>query len=164
MNIILIIKLHLQNHSDWSSMTPIIAIIISIIALFVNSRLARRNLRLNIQQLIFKTVNEKAKDCNSLWENEPVSEKINNNSPHFKVISEIIITLETIDKTFGLFEKNYKSIRNDRDYYYYLFWKQLRTDLRGWIRRSPEIAKEMKNEIYSNQINGIYETFSKYFE
>ncbi|MFN3444559.1 MAG: hypothetical protein ACK44D_02385 [Bacteroidia bacterium] len=152
-----------QIQFNWSALTPIVAIIISIIALLVNATLARRNIRLNIQQLVFKTVSEKAKECNFLWESETKNE-MNENAPHFKVISEIIITIETIEKSFELFEINYKSIKADEDYYYYLFWKQLRTDLRGWIRKTPEIADAQENETYTKQVLGIHKKFNKHFE
>lgn len=147
-----------------SSIMPILAFILSIIALFSARTFSRKNIRLSIQQAIFKTVSEKAKDCNTLWENEPENEKQNEDSPHFKIMSELIITTEIIEKSFSLFGQNDSSIDSNKNDYYYLFWKQLRTDLRGWIRRTPQIAQQQNNLYYSQQVADLHSKFEKYFE
>lgn len=152
-------------HFNWATVTPTLAIIISFVALITNRRIAQRNIRLSIQQLIFKTVVDKAKECNAMWEEEPESEKRNPNSAHFRIVSELVITKEIIDKSFSLFGKNYKSIKTEyEDDFYYLLWKQLRTDLRGWIRRTPEIAVGLNNQYYSAQVKDLFEKFEKHFE
>ncbi len=148
---------------NWSAVTPVIAIVVSILALLINRTIAQKNIRLTIQQAIFKTVSEKSKDCNTLWQNEPTS-KTDQREPHYKVISELIISIEVIDKSFYLFEKNYKSVRDYQDDYYYLFWKQLRTDLRGFIMLAPIIAKTVGNEYYTKQIEDLHILFKKHFE
>src|SRR5688500_11258049 len=94
---------------DWSLITSGIAIFVSIIALIRNSRYSRTNIRLTIQQSILKMATEKAKDCNLLWEREIVNER-DPSSPHFRIITEIIITTEVIEKSFEWFEKNDKSV------------------------------------------------------
>jgi hypothetical protein len=154
----------LARQFNWSAITPIVAVVVSLVALFVNRAIAQRNTRLTIQQALFKTVTDKVKDCNKLWEDEPENEKYAD-SPHFKVMSELIISIEIIDKSLSLFEKNYKSLRKKHESdYYYLFWKQLRTDLRGWIRRTPTIAKTLNNQYYDLQIADLFRKFEKHFE
>jgi hypothetical protein len=148
---------------NWSMVTPIVALVISIIALIINQRIAQRNRHLTIQQALFNTVFDKVKDRNTLWENEPANEK-HNDSPHFKIMSELIISTEVIDKSLSLFEKNYRGIRKLESDYYYLFWKQLRTDLRGWIKETPRIAKTVNNEYYNLQIADLFKRFKPHFE
>ncbi len=151
-------------HFNWSAITPIVAIIVSIIALFINRAIAQRNTRLTIQQALFKTVTDKVKDCNALWEIEPENER-HPNSPHFKVMSELIISIEIIDKSLSLFQKNYKSIRREFESdYYYLFWKQLRTDLRDWVKTTPEIAKVLNDDDYNLQVADLFKKFQRHFE
>ncbi len=100
-----------------SSILPILAFILSIIVLFSGRTFSRKNIRLSIQQAIFKTVSEKAKDCNTLWESEPENERLNENSPHFKIMSELIITTEIIEKSFSLFGQNDSSIDSNKNDY-----------------------------------------------
>lgn len=156
----------LHSHSSFSliSFLPILAFILSIIALYFSINFSRKNIQLSIQQVIFKTVSEKTKDCNTLWENEPANEIQNLNSPHFKIMSELIITTEIIEKSLDLFGKNSSTIKIFRDDYYYLFWKQLRTDLRDWIRRTPQIAEGLNNVYYSQQVEDLHAKFHKHFE
>ena len=148
---------------DWSKITPIVAVAVSVTAILINRRSSHKNIRLSIQQAIFKTVSDKAKDCNTMWESEPAN-GINDDSPHFKVMSELIITQEIIERSFLLFAHNYKSIKKYKDDYYYLFWKQLRTDLRGWIKRTPNIAQRVNDLYYSEQVATLQEKFVKHFE
>lgn len=82
-------------------------------------------------QALFKTVAEKAIDCNELWDNTKNVESLFANpgpNPMYNVVSELIISVEIIEKSFDLFGKGIKGRKND---FYYLFWKQLRTGLRG---------------------------------
>lgn len=147
--------LQCNNNFPWSIITSLCAILISVIALLINRKMAQNNLRLSIQQLIFKTISEKVKDCNLIWEQES---KIDN--PNHKLISEIIISREIIDKSFDLFEKNYKSIRKIQTEFYKLFWTQLRTDLRVYIiDGTPKIAEMQNSDIYKQQINDIRSWF-----
>jgi hypothetical protein len=145
---------------------PILAFAVSIFALLSNRSNSKKNIQLAIQQVIFKTVAEKAKDCNNLWETEPENEKQNPNSPHFKVVSELIITTEVIEKSFELFGNNDESIEIYKSDYYWLCWKQLRTDLRGFVRKAPQIAIGLNppNAIYTNQIADLHLKFQNHFE
>jgi hypothetical protein len=147
-----------------SAITAMVAITVSIIALRINRRMARRNIRLSIQQAIFKIVSEKAKDCNALWEAE--TDRSYENATHFKVMSELIITTEIIEKSIEIFSTNDKLITLIKDNFYWLFWKQLRTDLRGWVKHTPEIVKQMnpKNIYYSQQVTDLYLKFENHFE
>jgi hypothetical protein len=63
-----------------------------------------------------------------------------------------------------LFGKNYRSIKKYEPDYYYLFWKQLRPELRGWFRKTPEIAKVVNNEYYNDQIKDLFVKFERHFE
>lgn len=149
---------------DWSTVTPIVAIVVSIVAIIISRKAAQKNVRLAIQQAILKTVSDKAKDCNAVWESEPKNEQGDQADPHFKVISELIISKEIIDKSFALFGDNYKVISKYENDYYYLFWKQLRTDLRGWLKGTPGIAQKLNNVYYSEQVRDLHEKFAKHFE
>ncbi|PZX61015.1 hypothetical protein LV84_00003 [Algoriphagus ratkowskyi] len=149
---------------SWSAVTPIVAIVVSIIALFVNRSIAQRNTRLTIQQALFKTVTEKVKDCNALWDNRPENQR-GSTSPNFKIMSELIISIEIIDKSLSLFEKNYKAIRiESEDDYYNLFYGQLRTDLREWIKSTKTIAKKQNSKIYDSQVELLFRKFERHFE
>lgn len=149
---------------DLSYVVPTLALIISIKALVSNINNAKKNIRLSITQAIFKSISEKAKDCNTLWEKE--SDKSYENATHYTVMSELIITKEIINKSLDLFSKNDEKIELLKDDFYWLLWKQLRTDLRGWIIRTPEIVKQMdpRDEIYSKQVSDLQEIFQKHFE
>jgi hypothetical protein len=76
---------------EWNIVTPIVAILVSCYAVFFNRKFAQKNVRLTIQQAIFKTVSEKVRDCNTMWVNEPENEK-NDTSPHFLILSELTIS------------------------------------------------------------------------
>jgi hypothetical protein len=150
---------------DWSAVPSIVAILISIIALFVNRAIAQRNTRLTVQQSIFKTAINKAKDCNSVWLSESENEKSNLNSPHFLVITKLIISIEIIEMSFILFKQNYKSIKKEYGpAFYELFYKQLHVDLRGWIKRTPQIAIDTKSTVFSSQVQLMLTKFEKFFE
>jgi hypothetical protein len=149
-----------SQNSDWSTwLLPLIATLISLFSLYLSATYSHKNIRLSIQQTIFKTVSEKAKDCNAIWEVES-----DEHTPHYKVVSELIISKEVIDKSFDLFKKNYSSITQFRDDFYYLLWKQLRTDLREWIKKSPDVAKLINNEYYSKQIEDLDNIFKNHYE
>jgi hypothetical protein len=68
--------------SNWVSVIPTLAFIVSIAALRTNRLNAKKNIRLSIQQAIFKPISEKAKDCNALWEAE--TDRSYENATHFK--------------------------------------------------------------------------------
>ena len=160
----ILFELNCISDFNWSSVLPILAFTLSIVALFSSRTFSKKNIQLSIQQAIFKTVSDKAKECNVLWENEPESEKQKSNPTHFKIMSELIITTEIIEKSFVLFGKNDKSINTFKDDYYYLLWKQLRTDLRGWIRTTRDVAEKENNSYYSKQVADLHNKVEKYFE
>jgi hypothetical protein len=148
---------------DWKTITSILAIAISIITIFITRHYNQKTTRLAIQQRIFITVLEKAKDCNKVWENEPADE-MNDTSPHFKVITEMVISSEIIDTSLTLFSKNYKSVIDDKPFYYYIFWKQLNVDLRGFFReRTPDIAKKVNSQDYDKQLYRLRKLFESHF-
>jgi hypothetical protein len=161
---IIFLYISCASKMDWSNITAIVALIVSVIAILVSSKSSRKNTRLSIQQAIFKTVSEKARDCNALWESEPQNERDNELSPHYKIMSELIISKEVIDKSVTLFAENYKSIMKYEDDYYFLFWKQLRTDLRGWIKRTPIIAQQLANNYYTEQVADLHQKLNNHFE
>lgn len=148
---------------DWKSILAIIAIAISIISLCLNYNFSIKNIRNSTQQSIFKTISEKAKECNDLWDKEPENER-SNSSPHFKISTEIMITIEIIERSFRLFEKNYKDIRKFEQDFYYLFWKQLTPDIRGWIKERAINNSQNFDQIYIDQIKSIYDKFNEHFE
>jgi hypothetical protein len=156
-----------QNSFDWSKLAPVvtatISIIISIVALWRSSRSSRKTTSLSVQQAMFKMVQEKSKDCNIAWINEPENEQ-NEISPHFAVITEVIISLEVINRAFQLFDGNYKSLEDQKGDYYYLYWKQLRPAIRGWIMNQVKKASEFDDRVYKDQLNTINTSFGKYFE
>ena len=155
------------NTIDWgaigSTITAVVAIVISIIALKRNTKLAKQNTQLSIRQSVFNLVKDKAHDCNIAWEDEPPFE-MNDTSPHFLVATEIIVALDLIEKAFELFGENDNTLATYKSTYHYLYWKQLKPDIRGWVmHRTLEIAKRF-GDVYNNQINRIHFSFKDYFE
>ena len=148
-----------SNSFPWDIVTPIIAISVSIVALLYNRFIAQRNTRLSIQQTLLKTVTDKVKDCNSIWDTN-----CKFRSPNTDLISEIIISIEIIEKTFEIFKKNYSKLDSFKKDYYYLFWKQLRTSLREFIRSTPRIPEEKNDKNYTQQIQDIHSIFKDFFE
>jgi hypothetical protein len=114
-------------------------------------------MRLSIQQSIFKTVADRVKQCNEIWAGE-ASEA----GPHYAVISELIISNEVIERSLSLFK--IKKIEKNKDDFYYLFWKQLRPDLRGFIRDALTINSTINNLFYTKQIEDLHKIFEKFFE
>jgi hypothetical protein len=156
-----------QNTNSISIVLPVLAIIVSIISIWLSTRFSRKSLRLAIQQMILKTVGERVSACNTIWREdiEALTAVGVIPHPHFAVISEIIISMEVIEGSFKIFQKNYKSVRENEKDYYFLFWKQMRTDLRGFIKdEAPRIATRINNQYYTQQINDILSAFDKAFE
>jgi hypothetical protein len=154
-----------ESAVNWDAVTSCVAILLSIIALLVNRAIAQRNTRLTVQQSIFKTVMDKARDCNNIWLSEPEIEKSNPNSPHFLVITELIVSIETIEMSFSLFKQNYKSIEEEYGTaFYQLFYKQLHVDLRGWMKRTPQIAVAVHSPLFSSQVQLLVTKFERFFE
>lgn len=152
-----------QCQFDWSIVTPIVAIMISIAALLVNRWIALKNRNLSILQSIFKITMEKANECNVIWDGESTKDA-NPNSPHFKVMSELTISREVIEKSISLFARDSGYVKNQTDDFFFIFWKQLRPDLRDWVRRAPRVAEELKNEYYAEQVLDFQKKFEKHFE
>jgi hypothetical protein len=153
---------YLINNITSAFIISTLAIAISIIALIINVKFSTKNIRLSIQQTIFNTTSSKSKDCNNIW---MLEKKELSDAPYYETVTEIIISIEIINKSFDLFGKNYKSISKFKDDYFYIFWKQLKTDFRIWVmNNSKNTANKLSNEVYSNQINSIHSTFKKFFE
>jgi hypothetical protein len=166
MSLIQCIQTWYQDSIKWIDIVPFLAISISIIALIISVKFSNKNIHLSIQHALMKIVSDKSRDCNKVWINEPETEK-NDNSPHFLVVTELIITTEIVNKSFDLFSKNYRAIRDYEEYYYYIFWKQLTPDIRGWVKKTCNEKgnlENMGNDIYTNQIKTLSDTFKQYFE
>jgi hypothetical protein len=149
-----------------TSVVPILAFILSVIVLLTNRYFSKKNIKISTMQAIFKTVAEKANDCNRLWEHKDSEFSIFAGPPPIdakhNVVSELIISIEVIEKSFYLFGED---IIGHKDDFYYLFWKQLRTGLREWLRQeAPKIADSLNKTDYSKQIRDIHEKFLQYFE
>jgi hypothetical protein len=155
---------------DYKLIIAILAVIVSLIALYFSVIYFSRNIRSSIQQSIFKTVSEKAKDCNLVWISEPKPGEGENESPHYKVMTELVISREVIDKAFDIFGYNQHSIIKFKNDYYYLLYKQLDPRLRDWFKRTPEIADRLESEFgepqlyYKAQIADMFAAFKKHFE
>jgi hypothetical protein len=156
-----------SSSPDWATrILSIVAIVVSIISLLVSRGYSRRNILLSVQQSIFKTLSDLVIECNNIWKYESelgaggVIER-----PYYGSISKIIISMEVINRAFELFEKNSKSVREDEDNYFYLFWKQLDPGLRGFLRdHAFNIAAKLNNRYYTDQVHDIHIRFEKYFE
>lgn len=154
--------------SIFTSITALVSIFVSIVALKKSSEYSRRNINTSIQQSVFKMVQEKAKECNKAWDNEPEHE-MNDKSPHFLIATEIIVAIDLIEKAFDLFSKNDSSLQDNKSIYFYLYWKQLKPDIRGWImNRTMIISKEMEkmfnDDTFTRQVITMHKTFGEYFE
>lgn len=142
---------------DWNLAVSLFAALTSVAALVISYTYSRKNVRLSIFQSVIRSISEKAKDCNGLWELDSKP-----GLPNHKLVSELVISRELIDKSLILFHGNEKRARQDKDEFYYLFAKQLRTDIRNFVMNAAEKHKE-QGEIYCQQIEGIKEAFSKHF-
>jgi hypothetical protein len=156
---------------DWDlivKFAPIVislgAMVVSIWALYRNIEFSTKNINLSIQQAIFKIVAEKARDCNNVWKTEPEFELNSDDSPHFLVITELVISIEVINNAFFLFDKNSEVIEEFKDTYFKLLWTQLIPDLRGWVKKVTPVIKTNHNDVFLTQVETVLETFSKYFD
>jgi len=159
---------NLTNDFTWltlmGAVLPFLALLLSGYTLYKNVAIAERNTRLTIQQALMKTVAEKVSDCNQLW--DVIANKAESNLPHKEVVSELIISIEVIERSLSLFEKSYKLIWIEaRTDYYYLFWKQLRPYLRKWIRDSSWVIMEhLADDYYTDDIKRLHKEFREYFD
>lgn len=149
-----------------SDVISLAALTIAALALGVNYIFPKRTIHLSTQQTIINTVADKVRICNGLWEKmNEVSAISTLPKPYTPVVSELVISLEVIEMQLAIFEKNYKNVRGDSDGYHCLFWKQLRTDLREFLHyRAPEIARQIKDEYYIEQIDRVHKDLHKFFE
>jgi hypothetical protein len=152
-----------MTQEDFKLIIAIAALLISCFAYFNSLTAAKRNVRLSIQQALFKTVSDKAKDCNSVWGNEPANER-NDTSPHYLVMTELIISKEVIDRAFKLFALNQPSIKRMKDDYFYLLYKQLTPDVRGYLQRSKKLVDLHNNEYFTDQVREVLSVLERYFE
>lgn len=84
--------------------------------------------------------------------------------PNFNTVSELVITIEVMERSFSLFQLHKKrKILNSEDFYY-IIWKQLNTELRDFVTKSKTLSDYLNNQIYKSQIDGICSKFSDYFE
>ena len=80
-----------------------------------------------------------------------------------RAITEIIISLELLENTFILFEKNYKGIKEKYENVLdKIFWKNLNTNLRKYIMEYK--FGDSERETYKNQLRNIHNRFEFYFE
>lgn len=147
-----------------STIISILAFILSVIALLVNRSNSLKGIRLTIQQSIIKVISEKVNDCNTIWEEQ--SDKQFIFAENKKLLSELVITIEILEKILKLHSANDSEILKSKNDYYSLFWKQLRTDLRGWIERLPETLKNKipEDKYYTQQAIDVYNTFMNHFD
>lgn len=109
-----------------SPLISLCAFILALISLLYTLRNAKKSMRLSIQQAVIKTAIEKAKDCNIIWDKSNITE-------HYDVISEMVISKEIILKSFEVYQKLEKGVIKEKEDYAYIFWKQLKTDVRGFF-------------------------------
>lgn len=153
----------LDQSNFLENLTPYFGILISLIALGFSINFSRKNVRLSIQQTLLKLVLDKAYDCNKMWVNEPDHDE---SGDHFKVLTELIITTEIVDKSFTLFEKNDSKIDNYKNHIYSIFWKQLTPDIRGWAKKKCDNFGNSENEekkVEIDQIKKIKEIFNEHY-
>ncbi len=146
---------------DWNLFLSLIAICISFRALYTSNKLQRQNLSLSIRQKLYDVANERASVCNRVWISEL---KTKESMPNFNTVSEMVITVEVMERSFSLFQLHKKdSILNKGDFYY-IIWKQLNTELRDFVIKSKTLSEYSSNQIYRSQIDGLFSKFLEYFE
>ena len=84
--------------------------------------------------------------------------------PNFSTISELVITIEVMERSFSLFELRKKASILNKEDFYYIIWKQLNTELRGFIVNSKALGEYSKNQIYRSQVEGVFDKFSMHYE
>ena len=72
---------------------------------------------------------EFSKQANYVWHDG----RRNNRTPA-GAITEILVSIEVLDKTFDLYGKTDRDIIQSKNDVEFVFWKQLNTDLRKWIK------------------------------
>lgn len=156
---------------DWDILSKLATILVSVLALIVsisamkrNTKSYHKNISLSIQQAIFKIIAEKARDCNSVWINEPENELKSKDSPHFLVTTELIISIEVINTALLLFDKQSDLIGEFKTRYFELLWKQLTPDVRGWVQNVTPVIQKKHNDVFSKQIETIHNHFSSFFD
>ncbi len=121
---------------------------------------ARNNLRVSIGNLFIKTASEYSHGCNQVWRKEHTQQEF-----YINTITEIIISLEVMDRLVEVYKENHidEKLINTM---YYLFWKQLDVDIRGWIKNSsmPLAQTRPIDDVYRKQIETIHSKLSEYFE
>lgn len=146
---------------NWDLILSLIAICISAYALYTSNKLQKQNLSLNIRQKLFDVANERAAACNKVWSTEVKTKEV---MPNFSTISELVITIEVMERSFGLFELRKKASILNKEDFYYVIWKQLNTELRGFVVNSKTLTEYSKNQIYRSQVEGIFDKFSMHYE
>jgi hypothetical protein len=149
-----------------SDIISLAAVVIAILALAVNYIFPRRTIHLSTQQSIISTVAERIGICNDLWiKNKSIPVISVQPMLYYSVVSEVVMSLEVIELQLVIFGRNYKSVRQDRDHYFALFWKQMNPDLREFLHHTaPEVAKKEKDDYYTDQIDRIHRDLHKSFE
>lgn len=146
---------------NWDLILSLIAICISVYALYTSNKLQKQNLSLSIRQKLFDVANERAAACNKVWSSEV---KTKEPMPNFSTISELVITIEVMERSFSLFELRKKASILNKEDFYYIIWKQLNTELRGFIVNSKALGEYSKNQIYRLQVEGVFDKFSMHYE
>lgn len=144
-------------------MVAIIAIIVSLASLYASHKSSIKTTHLSIQQELLKLVVSKTIHCNNIWNSEEEHFYFNTSGMYSRAITEIIISLELLENTFILFEKNYKGIKEKYENVLdKIFWKNLNTNLRKYIMEYK--FGDTERETYKNQLRTIHNRFEFYFE
>lgn len=126
---------------------------------------SRKNIWLSGQLHLINLVSGKAKDCNLVWANEP--KPYTPEDYHILVISEMIISIEVIDRSVKVLSRGNENVSDSKEDIYYIFWKQLHVDVRGWASKTRDfvIRKNIPStDPYAIQVETIHKYFEKYFE
>lgn len=152
----------LLSKLEFKDIISLLAFLVSIYAILLSIRNYTKNVRLSIHNNLIKLISEKSRDCNQIWDS--LKHEENDNDPNIKLISEIIITTELINKLMCIYKKNYKSLKKEYlEDYKFIFWKQLNTGLRDWLKQ-VNLKEKDKNPTYKQQIDDIKSYFINQIE
>ena len=153
-------------NTNWIKPEVVVAICalgVSLASLYVSYKSSKQTTHLSIQQELLKLVLSRTNNCNTVWRNEEMDFYSISDGLISKAITEIIVSLEILENSFLLFEKNYEGIKETNESILdKVFWKNLNTNLRKYIMNYKFEGAE--KETYKNQLRTIHNRFERYFE
>lgn len=147
----------LSNLPDWINLfIQSLIVLVAAVTVCNSNKSHKEIMRLNAINKLIEIANQIALRCNANYIR-------NENSPfkHVTLISDLIISIETIETSLKIY--NLKLISEHRAELYYLVWKQLDTEAREVVTYQLKKPRE-NDDIYHKQLATVYKYYSDYIE